>query len=62
MDEQKFLEWYFGGDEDDQRDIIKHLGEWVKDSILRYGKCKITTDDLISLSKEVYLNELNKHK
>ena len=41
-----FLDWYFGGSDQEQEQTLMSLGEWAKDMLMESKKCIIEIQDL----------------
>lgn len=59
MDKQKFLEWYFGGSDQEKKEILISLGKEVMETLFETGQYRLNVNDLISISGDVYLDELS---
>ena len=47
MDKQKFLEWYFGGSDQEQQATLISLGREVMEALLEQGHYEICVNDLV---------------
>lgn len=53
-----FLKWYFSGSDQEQYDLAFQIGQEARENLEERGKFTIDVDDLIAMSGEVYLEEL----
>lgn len=59
MDKQKFLEWYFGGSDQERQEMLISLGREVMENLFERGQYRLSVNDLISISADVYYDELS---
>ena len=57
VNKEDFLNWYFGGSDQEQEFTLIEIGIWVKSSLYDNGNCLITIDDLIDGSNMDIFNE-----
>ena len=57
VNNEDFLNWYFGGSDREQEYTLIEIGIWVKNSLYDNGNCLITIDDLIDESNMDIFNE-----
>ena len=57
IDKEDFLAWYFGGCDQEQRDLIFQIGEEARENLEERGTFTINVDDLIAMCGDVYLDE-----
>jgi hypothetical protein len=57
VNKEDFLNWYFGGSDQEQEFTLIEIGIWVKSSLYDNGNCLITIDDLIDESNMDIFNE-----
>ena len=50
MDKEKFLEWYFGGSDQEQKATLISLGREVMEALLEQGHYEISVNDLVLTS------------
>jgi hypothetical protein len=43
---KQFLDWYFGGSDQEQQQTLISLGEWVKDMLYEYGRFVVDREAL----------------
>lgn len=60
VNKKDFLDWYFGGSDQEQEFTLIEIGIWVKSSLYDNGNCLITIDDLIDESDmEILIEDTN---
>lgn len=58
IDETKFLEWFFSGSDQEIKELILSIGQEARENLEERGTFSLTTEDLIAMSGDVYLDEL----
>ena len=53
----EFLNWYFSGSDQEQREILISLGKRVKESLMENDEFCINLDTLMMESGDTYLDE-----
>ncbi len=60
VNKEDFLDWYFGGSDQEQEFTLIEIGIWVKSSLYDNGNCLITIDDLIDESNmDILIEDTN---
>ena len=60
VNKEDFLDWYFGGSDQEQEFTLIEIGIWVKSSLYDNGNCLITIDDLIDESNmDIFIEDTN---
>ena len=57
MDKQKFLEWYFGGSDQERQETLANIGKWVEQSLQINGESYLSVEMLIESSDIEVFNE-----
>jgi len=58
IDKADFLAWYFSGSDQEQYDLAFQIGQEARENLEERGTFTIDVDDLIAMSGESYLMEL----
>lgn len=57
INKSEFIAWYFGGSDQEQYDLVFHIGQEARDNLEDRGTYTINVDDLIKECGDVFLVE-----